>query len=310
MNPVERIFRDHLGDGCRLSGDELYFKCINPDHRDCKPSMSVNLQTLVYHCMGCGVGGHADVLLSKLAGIKVTEAKRMLKGAGIGRTTRSDSVMNDKRFVGKFVPLQTNYLIQYLKGRGIVQAAVDTVDLREGAITDSIWRHRIIWPYRNRNQRLVQIEGRITDGSRSRPPYWKEGKSVSGLTGVELLGEMNGCKKPVIVVEGCIDMLSLRSVGYMRAVGQGGSVFGKERALALKSWTDYPVVLYDAPKKDTKKQRDEVMRTTCAALSAYRFKKYAVLKLPGEDEDPNSLLLGGTLARELRGLGLKRKDFI
>ena len=309
MNPVERIFRDHLGDKCWPKGDELYFKCINPDHKDRNPSMSVNLQTLVYHCLGCGMGGHADALLARLAGIKVTEAKRMLKGAGVGRTTRSDSVMNDKKFSGRFVPLQTDYLMQYLKRRGIDQAAVDTLDLREGAITDSIWRHRIVWPYRNRNQRLVQIEGRNTDSNGSRPPYWKEGKSVSGLTGAELLGEMNGCRKPVIVVEGCIDMLSIRSVGYMRVVGQGGSAFGKERALALKSWTDYPIVLYDAPKKDTKKERARVVKTTSAILSAYH-KRYAVLELPGEDEDPNSLLLAGTLARELRGLGLKRKDFI
>lgn len=290
----------------RRKGDEYYMLC--PYHSERKPSLSVNLDSGRWHCMGCGEGGGAADLLAELAGMSKTEARSMIRER-LGRVSSVSApvTLPEKKFSGAFLPVDDCVgAIQYLRGRGISRKGQRMLDLRVGAPNDPIWKRRIVYAIRNGRGRIASIEGRLFSESEITPrrPYHKEGRASRGLLGIESVGRGDR----VLVVEGWADLLSVRQIGFVRSVAMCGSDLGLERARMLRSVAGKAVVLYDGAGDDPA-SRDRAEEAARKGLGrCFRADDFDVLRLEN-GRDPNELLAAGELKRAMSEIGLRPRLF-
>lgn len=65
------VVLDALGIEYEERGDELWSRCPNPEHKDNKPSWSINERTGAHHCFSCGFKGGLQFLATTVRGGKV-----------------------------------------------------------------------------------------------------------------------------------------------------------------------------------------------------------------------------------------------
>lgn len=76
---VESVVREQFGIEGRATGREYIIHCPNPKHPDRKPSCAVNLETGLWHCLSCGMGGDLVKLGSIVLGWDQDAVETMLR---------------------------------------------------------------------------------------------------------------------------------------------------------------------------------------------------------------------------------------
>ncbi len=76
-----------IQDGIRLpesNGPEIRIPCFNPAHDDEAESMSINIGSNSYHCLGCGLRGNIYQYLTDIRGLALAGAQDALRAVGAG----------------------------------------------------------------------------------------------------------------------------------------------------------------------------------------------------------------------------------
>lgn len=89
--PLERVVSEYVQ--LKRQGDELAGKCPLPGHDDSTPSFRVNASKNVFHCFGCGRGGHgAACFLSLMRGIPQEQMREeLIARAGLRISRQSEA---------------------------------------------------------------------------------------------------------------------------------------------------------------------------------------------------------------------------
>ena len=89
--PLERVVSEYVQ--LKRQGDELAGKCPLPGHDDSTPSFRVNASKNVFHCFGCGRGGHgAACFLSLMKGIPQEQMREeLIARAGLRISRQSEA---------------------------------------------------------------------------------------------------------------------------------------------------------------------------------------------------------------------------
>lgn len=130
----------------------------------------------------------------------------------------------------------------------LVKAGLCARSQKSGKIYDRL-RNRVVFPVRDERGRVVGFGGRDLSGEAETPKYvnspetplYHKGSLLYGLD----LARKNLREKPALLVEGYLDVVSLRSAGFSTAVAPLGTALTEEQAKLLGRFTrDHGVIVF------------------------------------------------------------------
>ncbi|MGX9963253.1 DNA primase [Roseomonas sp. F4] len=180
-----------------------------------------------------------------------------------------------------------------LKADGITPAQLAEAGLvreREGGegYTD-LFFNRVIFPIRDRRGRVISFGGRtLGDGQ----PKYVNGPETSlfskrrNLYGLDLAKEGAFRGKPVVVVEGYMDVIALHQAGFAGAVAPLGTALTPEQMEELWRLTPEPVLCFDGDAAGGR----AAARAAEAALPLLTMERSLKLATLPQGEDPDTLV--------------------
>jgi DNA primase len=108
-------------------GAEYVGRCPFPDHRDSKPSFSMNEGKGLFHCFGCNRGGNAVSFLQIMHGLSHTDACRELQSGGVVPSIADCTLMEDsdeksrraRDIWNEALPIIGTPVAEYVDGRAL-----------------------------------------------------------------------------------------------------------------------------------------------------------------------------------------------
>lgn len=79
MLEVTRLLKELGVEFKQASRDEVVTRCWNPNHRDSTPSLNINLETGVFHCLGCHIKGNLLTIINHHTGLTGWDSQLFLK---------------------------------------------------------------------------------------------------------------------------------------------------------------------------------------------------------------------------------------
>lgn len=235
-NNVVTIITDVYGIEGTIRGDELWTNCPSPDHSDRTPSFSINLDTGLYLCLGCGIKGNLVSLGVLLwdEPYRVVEAK--LGGFGglverirrqIGRLSHPDQ---DQSFpLTRYGPYESGpltfltskgYAIETLRKWGV--RFVPTERVQEGNRTFVITSSIAIPVITVRNEYVGWIYRRTDSSYDGQPKYlYTHNLPIRHLWfGLHRHNRV----EEIVIVEGALDAIWLDQIGIPALAVLGSQV--------------------------------------------------------------------------------------
>jgi len=247
----------NLDKGMRPRGKDFMVRC--PFHKsgnERTPSFSISMTDegmIIYHCFGCGEKGNLPILVSKLKGITIDKAITILeKRFGVLVTIVSESVSKipiyEERYKKKWVnKVDESELVKYSMTKGARKYLNTRLISRKTSMEFGLgydkWNRRIIFPVRNGEDELMGFVGRTIKNEF--PKY----KFYEGLHKSEYLYGLHNLpihdNQMVIIVEGMIDLVYLRSLGIDNSLAIMGSTMSKIQQELLKKNTKSIILALD-----------------------------------------------------------------
>lgn len=236
---------DALGIEYQKNKDELYSKCLHPEHKERKPSWHIRAKmgdekNGVFFCWSCGWKGNLITLVSMIKDVGFLAASAMVEEfqnvAPVEREMKDEDYMrglhsfepselSDFIWSGKTIktyPIRTGgEAFDYLISRNIGMRYVE-----ECGLLDWPEKGRIIVPI-HRNQKLISWVARS---------YRQENPKTLAPAGApkkwELLGfdELNRKNESVNLCEGWVDRIRLLQIGRTNACALCGSKLSEYQA--------------------------------------------------------------------------------
>ncbi|MBC7222120.1 DNA primase [Candidatus Bipolaricaulota bacterium] len=261
------------------------YKARCPFHPDDTPSLMVSPEKGLWHCFGCGAGGDAISFLMRIEHLTFAEALAKLaqelgielRAGGEGKTRLFQVNLEALRFFQRELRGPAGEKARaYLLSRGIneslwekwglgyspsawdallralsrfgVQTLLDLglVVMGERGPYDR-FRHRLIFPIRDEQGRVVAFAGRAFEGepkylNTPNTPLFTKGTVLYGL---DLAKEAIRRKGRAVIVEGYTDVISLHAAGIEEAVASMGTSLTADQARLLARYTEEVVIAYD-----------------------------------------------------------------
>ncbi len=261
------------------------YKARCPFHPDETPSLMVSPEKGLWHCFGCGAGGDAISFLMRIERLSFAEAVAKLaqelgielRASGEGKSRLLQVNLEALRFFQRELRgLSGETARAYLLSRGIDEALWDKWGLgyappawdgllralsRFGVQTllelglvvmgergpYDRFRHRLIFPIRDDQGRVVAFAGRALEGepkylNTPNTPLFTKGTVLYGL---DLAKEAIRRKGRAVIVEGYTDVISLHAAGVEEAVASMGTSLTEDQARLLARYTEEVVIAYD-----------------------------------------------------------------
>lgn len=209
---------DTLGEVERLLQDkEVYYipkgkdfsvHCFNPEHEDNNPSLRVDRETGVYHCLGCGYKGNIFTRFNRHRNIFSSRVKEI---------TKQIKEIRDASWGGLEIPSDA-YFVQSLF-RGIPSEVLKKFNAFR---TSKIGMEgRIVFPIENNTGVIVGFQGRYehTDVT---PKYLMYPSEVS-LPWYPSINKITPINNSIVLTEGLLDALYLHGKGITNAVTMFGT---------------------------------------------------------------------------------------
>lgn len=275
----------------KLSGEEFGIRC--PYHVDTDPSLYVNLESGMFHCLGCEESGWIPDLVATLENTTYEEAVEIIESRGgdlhvgkrnrrlQGALRRSDRTVDESLFESFFPVQKQSAYMNYLLDRNITYKTASAFDLREGPLYDQKWGQRIIYPVRDGQGRLRSIKGRsIRPASGLRYRELEGSKSSAGLFYSSIPAKP---AKYVYVTEGPFDAMAVFQVKFKPVVAMSATTLSGDQCLLLKRFGLHPIVMLDPIRPGTESKRRDVEQKIRNTLSGY-FARYTVLSIKAESD--------------------------
>ena len=124
------------------------------------------------------------------------------------------------------------------------------VKRNESGVVYDTFRNRIMFPIYNPQNKIVGFGGRIIEKDTDLPKYLNSADSVVFKKGKELFGLKNrgeAIKRKgfAMLMEGYLDVLTVRKHGFETAVASLGTAFTEEQASLIKRYTKNIIIAYD-----------------------------------------------------------------
>lgn len=203
---------DFKGNLHNWSSDNIQIRC--PYHRDKAPSLRIELSRGVWFCHSCKREGNVDMLCVYLAGLPSREL--------LGITTPFDYKSNIQRIETKppefhpimilgftYPALEIRATYSYLKKRKIQDNVVLGMGMMyspECHINGQHMIERLLIPMYNKNDNLINVEGRSLDPANNHPKVLYPKNLPKPLYEDHKLDR----QKPLYLVEGLMDLARLR----------------------------------------------------------------------------------------------------
>lgn len=193
MNVLELL--DMKGIEYKDTGGDILIRCLNPEHNDSHPSLRIDRETGVFHCLSCGFGKGIPSIyhyfnedLFKQSPRLITVRKRikeLLTQSNV-LTIPDSALMFEEDFRG-------------IKG--------STFKKYFAFIQEEEWPNRIVFPITDATGKIILFQGRRRQ-SNAPPKYLLKPKDISP----PIFPIRYNCPL-LIIVEGMFDMLNLDDKG-------------------------------------------------------------------------------------------------
>lgn len=266
----------------RKRGD-LFIACC-PFHEEKTPSFTVNDQKNIYYCFGCGIHGDLFSFVSKIENIEFkTILKRYadkfeIKYEPFKKLDKNlTDVLNDVKDFYQ-VSLENNQEAKdYLIKRKISLETIEKMEIgyspkfglvdlllkkyskdsivQAGVCSDQMifdrMRERIIFPMRNKNNEIIGFIGRVINDNL--PKYLNYPETELFSKSLHLFNENNlKLNQPIILVEGCIDAISLMQKGFNNSLALMGTSLSLSQILMMFNITNTIYLMLDNDKAGQK----------------------------------------------------------
>lgn len=187
-----------------------------------------------------------------------------------------------------------NYLVKEKKYSVSVLIKAGLVRTKENGGVYDYFRDRIMFPIQDVNGKLIAFGGRIYKDVKNAPKYLNSPETIVFKKNSTLYNLNNARKelpeKPLILVEGYMDVISLVNNGINNAVATLGTAFNINHAKLINRYTKNIVVMYDSDNAGL-----NATIKACEILeSANIYPK--VVRLPDGD-DPDSYILNNSMEK-------------
>lgn len=162
---------------------------------------------------------------------------------------RGVSVDTIREYALGYAPGDGAWLFQFLKKKGYTEEFLSTTGLFSRKNPRfAVYRHRVVFPIRNKAGETVGFGARTLDGSE--PKYLNSPESEvfhkrELLYGLDKAYAEIRRQRSFILVEGYLDVLALHQAGILTAVAPLGTAFGFEQAKNLARVADKALVCFD-----------------------------------------------------------------
>lgn len=193
MNVLELL--DMKGIEYKDTGGDVLIRCLNPEHNDSHPSLRVDRETGVFHCLSCGFGKgipsifhyfNEDILRQSPRLVTVRKRIKELLNQSNVLTIPDAAMMFEDDYRG-------------IKG--------ETFKKYFAFIHEDDWPDRIVFPITDAIGKIVVFQGRSRQSS-APPKYLLKPKDISAP-----IFPIRYSKPILVLTEGIFDMLNLEDKG-------------------------------------------------------------------------------------------------
>ena len=203
---VEKLL-DEKGVYYRSTGRDILIKCLNPEHDDDHPSMRIDREDGVFHCLSCGFKGNVYQYFNKHRNkfnAKVTKLKDKIN------TIRKAS------WLGFDIPQDAFFVSRPFKN-----IPKDILEKFQAFTTNELgMADRIVFPIRDARDRIVGFQGRYENTSVS--PKYLAYPAKQPLPWYPNLSRITPMNNRIVLCEGLPDALYLQGQGITCAI----TIFG------------------------------------------------------------------------------------
>ena len=207
VGEVERLLQDKEVQYVD-KGKDFLVHCFNPEHEDNNPSLRIDRDTGLFHCLGCGYKGDLFVRFNRYRNIfnsKVLKALELIKelreASWAGYDLPTDAFLVSEMFRG--IPAHT------LSKFGAFKTAMLGMS------------GRLVFPIRDVRGVIVGFQGRLLN-SLANPKYLMYPKKVS-LPWYPAANLITMTNNSIVVTEGILDAMYLQGKGITNAITMFGT---------------------------------------------------------------------------------------
>ena len=207
MNEVEKLLTDkkiHFVP----KGKDVLVKCLNPEHDDQNPSMRIDREEGLFHCLSCGYKGNLFTLFNRY---------RNKFNSRVRRTKESIEQLRKASWSGYEIPPDAFFVNEMW--RGIPSSIMRT---HRAFYSDKMgMENRVVFPITDNRETIVGFQGRFkhTDAS----PKYLAYPSGIGLPWYPSANKLELVNRSIVLVEGLPDALYLHGKGVTNAVSTFGT---------------------------------------------------------------------------------------
>lgn len=203
MNIIELL--DMKGIEYKDTGGDILIRCLNPEHLDSHPSLRVDRETGVFHCLSCGFGKGVPSLYHYFNEDIFRQSPRLVT---VRKRIKELLTQSNVLTIPEEAMLFTeNY-------RGIKG---ETFKKYFAFLHEDEWPDRVVFPITDATGRIIVFQGRRRE-SNAPPKYMLKPKDVAAP-----IFPMRYLTPTLVLVEGVFDMLNLEDKGMDNVAASFGT---------------------------------------------------------------------------------------
>ena len=183
-------------------GKDLLIQCLNPEHEDNNPSLRVDREEGMFHCLGCGYKGNIFTLFNKTRNIFNSKVRKLQSAI---------AELRKASWSGLAYPQDAFFISESFRG-----IPKEIVERFEGFRTSEIgMQDRVVFPIYDSRNILVGFQGRL-EHSDANPRYmaYPKEQPLPWYPNIHKIKHQG----TIVLVEGLRDALVLHSKGIECAV--------------------------------------------------------------------------------------------
>lgn len=193
MNVLELL--DLKGIEYKDTGGDILIRCLNPEHNDAHPSLRVDRETGVFHCLSCGYGKGIPSIFHYFNEDMLRQSPRL-----VTVKKRIKELLNQSNVL----TISDAAMMFEEEYRGIKP---ETFKKYFAFIHEEDWPDRIVFPITDATGKIVVFQGRSRQSS-APPKYLLKPKDISAP-----IFPLRYNQPILVLTEGMFDMLNLEDKG-------------------------------------------------------------------------------------------------
>ena len=265
------------------------YSCCCPFHHEKTPSCHITPSKQMFYCFGCKEHGNAIDFIMKYKNLGFVEAVEELANfAGIPIEYDENSRMSKDeadRFKEYYELMDRT--AAYFTRQKLIELGI----MVQGSYGNhAMFRNRVMIPIVDRRGRIISFGGRTLGDDKPKymntkeTPIYKKRNELFGL--YETLKDNNNRPERIVVVEGYMDVISVRQYGCTYAVASLGTATTEDQIKMMFRYTDKIIFCYDGDEAG-QKAAWHALNVATPILPEGKDLRFAFLPL---EHDPDSLV--------------------